>query len=132
MSVTRRAFIRGAAASAAAWPLLLRAASAPADGPFTHGIASGDPLATRVMLWARVVPPAGATASASPDVHWRIAHDEQLTRVVASGSVQTSAMRDFTVKVDAGGLEPGRSYFYAFEHRGQRSPVGRTKTLPAG
>ncbi len=131
MSVTRRAFLRGAAASAAAWPLTLRAESAPAGSAFTHGIASGDPLATRVMLWTRVAPPAAAAASAAVDVRWRIAHDEALTRVVARGSVQTSALRDFTVKVDAGGLEPGRGYYYAFEYRGQRSPVGRTKTLPA-
>ena len=39
--------------------------------------------------------------------------------------------RDFTVKVDAGNLQPGRPYYYAFTTIGERSPVGRTKTLPA-
>jgi alkaline phosphatase D len=131
MSVTRRAFIRGAAASAAAWPLILRAETGAADGPFTHGVASGDPLGTRVVLWTRALPPAGERATATVTVRWRVAHDEDFTRLAASGTVQTSALRDFTVKVDAAGLEPGRRYYYAFECRGRQSPIGRTKTLPA-
>jgi alkaline phosphatase D len=34
--------------------------------------------------------------------------------------------------VEAGGLQPGRPYYYGFEAGGDRSPVGRTRTLPAG
>lgn len=131
MSVSRRAFLRGAAVSAAAWPLILHAEAGAADGPFAHGVASGDPLATRVVLWTRVSPPAGDTETGTIDVQWRVAHDEAMTRTVARGTVQTSALHDFTVKVDASGLEPGHTYYYAFEHRGGRSPVGRTRTLPA-
>ena len=29
-----------------------------------------------------------------------------------------------------GGLEPGTTYYYAFRIRGERSVVGRTRTLP--
>ena len=39
--------------------------------------------------------------------------------------------RDYTVKVDAGGLMPGATYYYAFDIDGAQSPIGRTKTFPA-
>ncbi|MEL0049156.1 MAG: alkaline phosphatase D family protein, partial [Gammaproteobacteria bacterium] len=38
----------------------------------------------------------------------------------------------YPVKVAATGLVPGTDYFYRFSAQGQTSPVGRTKTLPAG
>ena len=132
--LTRRRFLWSAAASAAVWPHLLHAQSpaTAASGVFRHGVASGDPLTDRVILWTRVTP-GGATGSAGPvNVQWRIAADAGLAQVVARGSVRTAAERDFTVKVDAGGLEPGRPYYYAFEAGGERSPTGRTKTLPSG
>lgn len=94
---------------------------------FRHGVASGDPLTDRVILWTRVTP---AGLGGAVDVDWRIAADPALTQVVARGSARTTADRDFTVKVDAGGLQPGRPYYYAFEAAGERSPIGRTKTLP--
>jgi alkaline phosphatase D len=95
---------------------------------FRHGVASGDPLTDRVMLWTRATPRV-ETPSSVP-VRWIVADDERLQRVVASGTVDTSSARDLTVKVDAGGLRPGRTYYYAFEAGGERSPIGRTKTLP--
>jgi len=64
------------------------------------------------------------------DVRWQIATDERLTQVVSRGTAPAASERDFTVKVDAGNLRPGRTYFYAFDAGGERSPVGRTKTLP--
>ena len=96
---------------------------------FAHGVASGDPLPDRVVLWMRVTPPESVT---TVDIEWRVASDEALTQVVARGRVTTSAARDFTVKVDAGGLQPGRAYHYTFEALGAQSPIGRTKTLPTG
>ena len=133
MRLTRRRFLGGTAAAAAAWPFALRA-QAPPDPRrlFQHGVASGDPLVDRVMLWTRVTTPETRSAVGPVEVQWQVAHDERLTRVVASGTATARSERDFTVKVDAGGLEPGRAYFYAFEAGGERSPVGRTKTLPAG
>jgi alkaline phosphatase D len=131
MRLTRRRFIGGAAAAAAAWPLAL-GAQAPEDAGrlFRSGVASGDPLGDRVILWTRVTTPGTSGASDPVEVRWQVAADERLTRVVAAGTARAAAERDFTVKVDASGLEPGRSYFYAFEARGERSPIGRTKTLP--
>ena len=138
--ITRRKFIQGAAASAALIPLAVRAeqsATDPAVRLFRHGVASGDPLTDRVMLWTRVTPPAarsatgtGNSATGPLDVQWVIASDEGLQQVVARGTAQAAMERDFTVKIDAGGLGPGRTYHYGFVAGGERSPVGRTRTLP--
>jgi alkaline phosphatase D len=133
MPITRREFIQTATASAAAIPLAIRAqqsAGDPAARVFRHGVASGDPLTDRVMLWTRVTPPEARSAAALFGVSWQIASDEALTQIVARGGTQTTEERDYTVKVDAGGLQPGRTYYYAFTAAGERSPIGRTKTLP--
>jgi alkaline phosphatase D len=129
--VGRRDFIRGATAALAAWPALGAAQPPGASGRkiFLHGIASGDPLADRVMLWTRVTPPGATTGSIA--VQWRVAEDEWMTRVVARGTVSADATRDFTVKVDAGGLRAGTIYYFSFTAAGEESPVGRTRTLPA-
>ena len=132
MPITRREFIQTATVSAAAIPLAIRAQQSQGDSGsrlFRHGVASGDPLTDRVMLWTRVSPPE-TRAFAPIEVGWQIASDEALTQIVARGSASTAEARDYTVKVDAGGLRPGRIYYYAFTVGGERSPVGRTKTLP--
>jgi alkaline phosphatase D len=131
MRYSRREFIGGTLASAVAWPALsaaMRQASDP-QRVFRHGVASGDPLTDRVILWTRVTPRIDSPAAAVP-VRWVVADDDRLQKVVASGSADTSAARDYTVKVDAGGLRPGRTYYYGFDANGERSPIGRTKTLP--
>ena len=126
MTLSRRQFVYGAAASAAAWPLQVEARQAtPASKLFRHGVASGDPLVDRVIIWTRVTTPA-----ARATVRWRVGSDPQLTRVTAQGTVETSALKDFTVKVDVPGLSPGRVYYYAFDTEGDTSPTGRTRTLP--
>ena len=61
-----------------------------------------------------------------------VATDPALKQVVARGEGRTGAWRDFTVKVDAIGLSPATTYYYRFESGTDRSPVGRTRTLPAG
>ena len=131
MTLSRRQFLWTTAASSVCLPALRDAQTAPSNASsiFRHGVASGDPLADRVVLWTRVTPAAGADAK-PVDVRWLVATDERMTRVVRRGIARTSAARDFTVKVDAGGLDEGRPYFYAFEAGGDRSRVGRTKTLP--
>jgi len=134
MPVSRRAFIHTTATAAAAWPLTVRGWQAPSGTPtglFRHGVASGDPLSDRVILWTRVTPPAGHSETTPLNVRWQIASDEKMSAVVARGLTQTAAERDFTVKVDAGNLKPGATYYYAFDSGGEQSPVGRTRTLPA-
>ena len=93
---------------------------------FRHGVASGDPLSDRVILWTRVTAPEGTT----PEVQWEIAADNGFKRVVARGAAETAWERDFTVKIDASGLRPATTYYYRFQALGERSPIGRTRTLP--
>lgn len=107
------------------------AAAAPAPASFLHGVASGDPLHDRVILWTRITPGAGAESEVIT-LRWQLATDAALRHIVAAGSVQASAQHDFTAKVDAAGLLPGHVYYYQFSADGQHSPVGRTRTLPDG
>lgn len=96
---------------------------------FTHGVASGDPLADRVILWTRVVPADGRDRKI--DVTWQIASDENFDELVTQGRAKAGPAADYTVKVDAAGLSPDQSYFYRFTAGGHVSAVGRTNTLPA-
>jgi alkaline phosphatase D len=94
---------------------------------FAHGVASGDPLADRVILWTRVTSSAPSVA-----VQWVIAKDAQLREVVARGEAMADVASDHTVKVDPTGLAAGTTYYYAFAALEGRSVVGRTRTLPTG
>lgn len=94
--------------------------------PFYHGVASGDPLPDRVIIWTRVTP----DYVDSLTVSWKMATDEGMTQVVQSGQEVTGQDRDFTVKVDVTGLQPDTYYYYQFEWNGAKSLVGRTKTTP--
>ncbi|MFX7854113.1 PhoD-like phosphatase N-terminal domain-containing protein, partial [Acinetobacter baumannii] len=71
-----------------------------------------------------------ATAKPAVAVTYVVATDPALTQVVQRGSTKTNPGRDYTVKVDAAGLQPGTTYYYQFSAEGATSPVGRTKTLP--
>ena len=97
---------------------------------FLHGVASGDPLTDRVMLWTRVTPRMGVEGTAV--VRWELSSTVDFAAIVSSGSFNTAAARDYTVKVDAGGLSAGTTYYYRFSVGAARSPVGRTRTAPAG
>ena len=110
-------------------PLLPFATAQAGDTVFQHGVASGDPLSDRVILWTRITP---AQPRSSITVGFTIATDPLLTRVVQRGSTKTNPLRDNTVKVDAAGLQHGTTYYYQFSADGQVSPVGRTRTLPVG
>ena len=106
-----------------------RAAPAAATGVFQHGVASGDPMARRVILWTRVTMPAKRPGVI---VDYIVASDPALKNIVTTGRARTDASRDFTVKVDATGLKPATTYYYRFTAEGENSPIGRTKTLPLG
>jgi alkaline phosphatase D len=128
---SRREFFKRSGATtvalAAASPLVQAVSSA--SSPFQHGVASGDPLSDRVILWTRVTP---AAAKAAVPVSFVVATDAALANVVLRGSAKTNPGRDYTVKVDAAGLQPGKTYYYRFSAEGADSPVGRTRTLPVG
>lgn len=95
---------------------------------FLHGVASGDPLADRVILWTRVTSPDGGAV----EVSYTVALDKAFTTIVAEGSGMATSERDHTFKVDVDGLEAGTTYWYRFEALGEFSYTGRTRTAPTG
>ncbi|MEO7151696.1 MAG: alkaline phosphatase D family protein [Burkholderiaceae bacterium] len=131
--VTRRRFLRDGAAVAATLGgigtgLAGCGGGTSPEGTFGHGVASGDPLADRVILWTRV----SQGAATAVEVGWELARDPLFASIVASGTTSTSAARDYTVKVDVTGLQPATLYHYRFRYASEYSPVGRTRTLPTG
>ena len=94
---------------------------------FRHGVASGDPDTTSVVIWTRVT-----TGAPVVDVAWAVYEDPEGHTLVSTGSRQVSEDSDHTVKVVADGLQPGRTYYYHFEAEGEKSRIGRTRTLPVG
>ena len=98
--------------------------------PFYHGVASGDPLTDRVIIWTRVTP--DSTVTGPIPVVWKMATDTNFTNVVNSGTTLANMQRDYTVKVDVNGLQPNTWYYYYFSAMGKNSVVGRTKTVPVG
>jgi len=95
--------------------------------PFYHGVASGDPLHDRVIIWTRLT-----TTDTVANVEWRVATDTSMMNMIDSGTVLTTNAKDFTVKVDVTGLQPNTFYYFEFEYQGQKSIRGRTKTAPRG
>jgi alkaline phosphatase D len=96
--------------------------------PFYYNVASGDPLRDAVIIWTKVLP----TEDGQQEVLWEVSKEEDFDEIMKSGKTITTTEDNFTVKVDVRGLEPGTSYYYRFFANDYYSPVGRTRTLPAG
>ncbi|MDA3555922.1 alkaline phosphatase D family protein [Acinetobacter sp. AOR15_HL] len=101
--------------------------STEAQADFLHGVASGDPLQDKVILWTRLTP---VDLNARLKVTWEIATDNQFKQNLKTGMVETTKTDDFTVKVDAAGLQANTIYYYRFRFGNKISSVGQTKTLP--
>jgi alkaline phosphatase D len=93
--------------------------------PFYHGVASGDPMTDRVIIWTRVTP----TSHQEVEVKWEVASDNTFTKIVQKGSTVTDKSKDYTVKLDVTGLEANTSYFYRFSALNSTSTIGKTKTI---
>ncbi len=101
------------------------ALAAQAARGFTHGVASGEPGQDSVLLWTR-------HAGGETRLDWEVSETIDFARIVAGGNVTASRDRDGCVKPVAAGLAPGRWYYYRFTApSGERSAIGRTRTLPA-
>jgi alkaline phosphatase D len=89
-----------------------------------------------VVIWTRLasVPdaPDGGLPARAVDVEWEVARDESFRRVVRRGHTRALPAFGHSVHVDVTGLDEGHWYFYRFRAQGQLSPVGRTRTAPAG
>lgn len=98
---------------------------------FDHGVASGDPLQDRVLIWTRLTPDNPADDDLL--LAWEVATDATFATLVHSGETTVRRVHDYTLKVDVLNLLPGRTYFYRFRaESGVVSPHGRTRTLPEG
>lgn len=126
MTLDRRQALALMTAAAAGAPAAAQAKPS-LDPAFAHGVASGDPLSDRVVIWTRV-----SSGAESHSVQWQVAEDASFKRIVAKGQALADAARDHTVKIDVAGLKPGHNYAYRFVCNGVTSPVGRTRTLPVG
>jgi alkaline phosphatase D len=124
---------------------------------FTHGVASGDPYPDSVILWTRIAPQMASdksnvtvegtvpfyshetelyieTSSNPICLDWKVTTKAGGSgNAVASGKAYTTSDIDYTVKVEASGLQPFTTYYYQFTVCGSKksSSVGRTKTAPA-
>ena len=142
MTISRRTFLSMLAASSAAGFITPPASASqqwimpqwtprpedllPGDA-FRHGVASGDPLKHRVILWTRVTP---RSHNENIPVKCIVATDPGMRHVVRRFRKIASQYADFTVKIDAYGLRPDHTYYYQFHALGETSAVGRTRTLP--
>ncbi|KAI1345190.1 PhoD-like phosphatase-domain-containing protein [Xylariaceae sp. FL0016] len=123
---------------------------------FTHGVASGDPFPESVILWTRVAPSLESDTS-NVTVEGTVPlynHDTQTyiksdsnpicvdwivyastgngSTAASSGKAYTTSDIDYTIKVEATGLQPFTTYDYQFTICGSNktSDLGRTKTAP--
>lgn len=100
-----------------------------AHAPFLFGVASGDPLSDRVIIWTRISPAQNQNSIA---VKWEMALDPLFNNIVNSGATEATGTKDWTVKVDADNLQAGTQYYYRFiSPDGKYSATGRAKTAPA-
>lgn len=128
--ISRRNIIKGLSATAVL-PVVGCAtgpgASDISGATFSHGVASGDPDQSSVVLWTRV-----SGASGPVTGRWQLASDPHFAQVVAEGDFSTDASRDWTVKVVPDGLSAGERFYYRFNVGDIYSLPGRTRTLPSG
>lgn len=99
---------------------------------FNHGVASGDPLSDRFIIWTRITPLEHVAAGKTVKVAFQVATDSAFRQVTHDGTVDTDADRDFTVKIDVQELSPATRYYYRFRVGKTYSAVGIAKALPIG
>ncbi|SMF02955.1 alkaline phosphatase D family protein [Pseudobacteriovorax antillogorgiicola] len=135
MTISRRSFIHGAGgtlglvASSQVYADAFTSGEAGLENlkksqmMFQHGVASGDPLPDRVILWTRISGQEGKV-----DGTWQVARLPTMEDVVVEGTFSTDQSRDYTVKIDPVLPEPGTTYYFRFLVSGIGSMIGRTKT----
>ena len=105
---------------------------------FYHGVASGDPLPSAIVLWTRYTP----VANAAVDIELRIAKvDDRLAvedhldpvanRDLKRMAITVDGSSDWVAKIDLKDLKPGTKYVFAFTDGVTSSDVGLTQTAPA-
>jgi phosphodiesterase/alkaline phosphatase D-like protein len=91
-------------------------------------VAAGDPTSLDAILWTRALDPVHPQAV---NVIAEVSTDPTFNLIDAVYLGKTDATQDYTVKVDATGLQSGTSYYYRFlTGSGEASPIGKVKTAP--
>jgi len=102
--------------------------------PFALGVASGDPEPDGFVIWTKIAPKplerGGGMPKKPVEVEWSVATDERMRQVAQKGNTVAHPELGHAVHVEIGGLQPARDYFYQFTVGGERSRVGRARTLP--
>jgi alkaline phosphatase D len=94
---------------------------------FPQSVASGDPQPSGIVLWTRVL-----DQKQPIQVAFQVASDRTFNNIILSGTANTDANRDYTVKVQLSNpvLQPFTTYYYRFIFNNTSSAIGRFKTLP--
>jgi alkaline phosphatase D len=104
-----------------------------ATNPFTLGVASGDPTPDGIVLWTRLATEplaGGGMPSERVEVDWKVAEDENLSKVVKKGRTTATPDLAHSVHIEVKGLQPARWYWYQFRAGSHVSVTGRTRTAP--
>ena len=96
---------------------------------FSHGVASGDPTDSHIILWTKI----SKISKNDIVIKWQISTDIDFKDIVVSGSEKTNFDDNFTIKVDAEIPRElnGKKIFYRFSYGETHSRVGITSTLPS-
>jgi PhoD-like phosphatase, N-terminal domain len=106
---------------------------------FYHGVASGDPLSDRVIIWTRYTP---VSADDEVDIELRMAEvdskipfaahlDPSANRKLKRAVITVTNENDWVAKIDVTGLKSSKNYVFAFTDGVTSSIVGQTKTAPS-
>ncbi len=101
--------------------------------PFSLGVASGEPLPNGIVLWTRLAPDplnGGGMPGHNVPVQWQVFDDEDMRRVIRSGTEIATPQLGHSVHVEVEGLRPATWYWYQFRVGNEVSPIGRTRTAP--
>ena len=95
---------------------------------FNHGVASGDPTNSHVILWTKLT----KKKKNETKVLWEVSLNENFESTINSGIFFAKPEDDFTVKVDAKipSKFNGKKIYYRFISEGIFSDIGITSTLP--
>jgi alkaline phosphatase D len=98
---------------------------------FKSGVASGDPLTNRVIIWTRIYlnDDLKNLLTDPISVKWEISETSDFKNC-NSGITFTNLDSDYTVKIDVLNLKADTIYWYRFKVNNEYSRIGRTKTLP--
>ena len=126
LSLDRRSLFKSGLLGAGLAVLPAAAAASGVRG-FTHGVASGEPGAAQVLLWARFA------ADSPVTLRYEVSETVDFAQVISGGEAEASPASDGCVKPIATGLSPSKWYYFRFiAPDGSMSDIGRTRTLPVG